>query len=223
MAMQMTESGGYGVGKNILAMAGDNPRIGVMHPKATAAAPGNAVLENGRYIVKAGTIYPSNDAAAVGLVFHDYDVTDSDKVMSILIGGVVKTSAIPVQPSANANSALKDIQFVPLAASSYASRFKESVIPVDVGAVAATNVLLTLEQGVTFTSKAAAETVGNWTFGLANTLFELTSITLVAPNQVKIIMTPSAAAVAGDVTALASDSIIINGQAPAVKTVITVA
>lgn len=223
MAMQMTESGGYGVGKNILAMLGDNPKIGAMHPRASAGSPGNAVLEGGRWIVKAGTIFPSNDSKAVGVVFHDYDVTDGDKAMSVLIGGVVMTAALPEQPSAAANSALKDIQFVPLSSSEYASRFLEGVVPVAVGAVAASSIVLTLAQGVEFVSKEEAEKAANWTIGLASTLFVVTSITLTAPNQVTFVLTPSAAAVAGDVTALASDAIISNGQAPAVKTIITVA
>ena len=38
-----------------------------------------AVTENGRKIVKAGTLYPRNDASAIGIVWADYDVTDGDR------------------------------------------------------------------------------------------------------------------------------------------------
>ena len=47
-----------------------------------------AVEENGRKIIKGGTIYPSNDASAKGIVFHDVDVTDGDKSEALMVGGV---------------------------------------------------------------------------------------------------------------------------------------
>ena len=43
-----------------------------------------AVTQDGRKIVKAGTLYPSNDSSAIGIVWADYDVTDGE----ILIDGV---------------------------------------------------------------------------------------------------------------------------------------
>lgn len=42
-----------------------------------------------RKIIKAGTIYPSNDNNAVGIVFQDVDVTDGNKSDALMVGGVV--------------------------------------------------------------------------------------------------------------------------------------
>ena len=65
----------------------------------------NAVTENGRKIIKAGTIYPANDTTAVGIVFQDVDITDGDKSEALMVGGVyladklnavVSTTALPV-------------------------------------------------------------------------------------------------------------------------------
>ena len=58
-----------------------------------------AVTEDGRKIVKAGTLYPSNDASAIGIVWADYDVTDGDRTGALIIHGFVKTKALPVIPS----------------------------------------------------------------------------------------------------------------------------
>ena len=75
-----------------------------------------AVTQYGRKIVKAGTLYPSNDASAIGIVWADYDVTDGDRTGALIIHGFVKTKALPVIPSSAAKGALKMIQFLPLQA-----------------------------------------------------------------------------------------------------------
>ena len=38
-----------------------------------------AKKENGRYIIKAGTPFPSNDGNCTGIVLNDLDVTDGDQ------------------------------------------------------------------------------------------------------------------------------------------------
>lgn len=75
-----------------------------------------AVLQDGRQIVKAGTLYPNNDASAIGIVWADYDVTDGDCTGALIIHGFVKTKALPVIPSSDAKGALKMIKFLPLTA-----------------------------------------------------------------------------------------------------------
>ena len=60
------------------------------------------VTENGRKILKAGTIYPANDATAVGIIFEDADITDGDAVGSLMVGGVYIKEALPVAVSATA-------------------------------------------------------------------------------------------------------------------------
>lgn len=73
-----------------------------------------AVTEDGRKVIKAGTIYPKNDATAIGIVFSDMDVTDGDMSGAILIHGFVKTAALPVEPADEAKTALKQITFLPI-------------------------------------------------------------------------------------------------------------
>lgn len=71
-----------------------------------------AVEEEGRKIVKAGTIYPSNDANAFGVVLNDYDVTDGEQAGAIVVHGFIQKSKLPAQPSSEAISALKQITFL---------------------------------------------------------------------------------------------------------------
>ena len=52
------------------------------------------VTENGRKIIKSGTVYPANGATAVGIVFEDVDVTDGDAPMSLMISGHVWESRL---------------------------------------------------------------------------------------------------------------------------------
>lgn len=74
-----------------------------------------AVTADGRKIIKAGTVYPKNDATAIGIVFNDVDVTNGDMNGAILIHGFVKTSALPEAPAEAAKTALKMIEFLPQA------------------------------------------------------------------------------------------------------------
>lgn len=59
-------------------------------------------------VVKAGTIYPANDATAVGIVFHD---TEVGQPMSVIVEGHVYENRLPVAPSADAKTTLKNIGF----------------------------------------------------------------------------------------------------------------
>jgi class 3 adenylate cyclase len=83
MAMKMKSINYNEPAKQILAIPDHYVALGYRHAKATALLPGNAVLEDGRYIVKAGTIYPANDATAIGVILNDYDVTDGDAMMAV--------------------------------------------------------------------------------------------------------------------------------------------
>ena len=113
MAMKLKETDYNAPAKQVLAIPDHFVCLGAKHAKATAGTPGLAVQDTaGRYIVKAGTIYPANDATAVGVVFTDYDVTDGDQNMAIIRHGFVKTAALPAAPVAAAISAMKQITFV---------------------------------------------------------------------------------------------------------------
>lgn len=111
MAVKMKTYGAT-TGKQILATPDHYVAIAVKHDQATAEEQGLAVLENGRYIVKAGTIYPKNDATATGVILNDYDVTDGDANMAVVIHGFIQKSKLPVQPASTAISALPMIKFL---------------------------------------------------------------------------------------------------------------
>lgn len=98
--------------KQILAIPDHYVAFAQKHVRATANEPGLATLVDGRYIVKAGTIWPANDATAVGVVLNDYDVTDGDKMMAVVTHGFIKTAALPVVPAEAAIAALKLVQFI---------------------------------------------------------------------------------------------------------------
>ena len=102
----------YTTGKQILVFP--DHYVGVA--KTFARNDSAAATVNGRKIIKAGTIYPSNDANAIGVVFYDVDVTDGDQNGTLIVHGFIKKAALPANPSANAKSALKAIQFFPLEA-----------------------------------------------------------------------------------------------------------
>jgi Tfp pilus tip-associated adhesin PilY1 len=99
--------------KEILLIGANYAARGFNLPKATTSAPGLAVQnEKGRWIVKIGTIYPANDSTAVGIIAADYDVTDSDRNVAVITAGTIRVSAMPAAPSAAANTAIKNIEFV---------------------------------------------------------------------------------------------------------------
>lgn len=54
-----------------------------------------ATTVNGRKIVKAGTVYPKNDATAVGMVLNDVDVTEGDADGALLVHGFVDKDKLP--------------------------------------------------------------------------------------------------------------------------------
>lgn len=70
-----------------------------------------AVDVEGRKIIKAGTIYPANDATAKGVVFKDVDVTDGAATGAILFEGTVRVNRLPAAPAAAAKTALTRITF----------------------------------------------------------------------------------------------------------------
>jgi len=74
-----------------------------------------AVTVEGRKIIKAGTIYPTNDETAIGVVLNDMDVTDGDRNGTIIIHGFIKKTALPQAPTPEAITALNMIKFMPQA------------------------------------------------------------------------------------------------------------
>lgn len=59
-------------------------------------------------IIKAGTVVPTNNASAKGIVFEDVDITDDEKKpISVIIAGRVIKENLPVAVDTNAETALK--------------------------------------------------------------------------------------------------------------------
>lgn len=73
-----------------------------------------ATTVGSRKIVKAGTVYPTNDGDAIGVVFYDCDVTDGDATGALLRHGWLKKSALPATIAASARAALPMIDVLPV-------------------------------------------------------------------------------------------------------------
>lgn len=96
----------YASSKQILAMPDHYVAIARKLEKDSALA----VTEEGRKIVKAGTLFPANDATAIGVILNDYDVTDGDQMAAVVIHGFVLQAKLPVAPAATV--ALPQITFI---------------------------------------------------------------------------------------------------------------
>ncbi|MDR9857803.1 hypothetical protein RJP21_29870 [Paenibacillus sp. VCA1] len=65
----------------------------------------------GRKIVPAGTVYPKNDATAIGILLTDTDVTEGPQPGAVMVGGWVLEDRLPVKPADEAKTAMKAINF----------------------------------------------------------------------------------------------------------------
>lgn len=101
----------YVTGKQILVFPDHYVSVAHTFTKDDPAA----VDVDGRKVIKAGTIYPANDATVKGIVWADYDITKGDVTGALIIHGFIKTAALPVAPSQEAKAALPMIAFMPKA------------------------------------------------------------------------------------------------------------
>lgn len=62
--------------------------------------------EDGAKYVKMGTVFPSNDANAEGIVYEDVDVTTGAMPASVVLQGVVYEDRLPVALASAARTAL---------------------------------------------------------------------------------------------------------------------
>jgi len=211
----------------ILAIPDHYVALGFKHAKADAVTPGLATLVDGRYIVKAGTIYPANDSTAVGVVLNDYDVTDGDATLAVVIHGFVKTAALPTVPSADAITALKQIQFVPIGDTITVDYGPVVPLTYEVGATEAgtDTVEVPLAGGLTYSDAATSKT--NWTItGETTVKATVESITLSVDKKVAIfeVKTTSTPLATGSITVKPAAAAISIGKAPSsAKTIVTVA
>lgn len=215
MSMKM-KTVNYGApAKQILSIPDHYVAIGFKHAKAESGSEGLAVLEGSRYVVKAGTIYPSNDANAIGVVLNDYDVTDGDAMMAVVIHGFVKSAALPVAPAAAAIGALNQITFLPIAGIRF-ELLGDPLAAVAGGDAVPTPVVYELS-GATF--REGAETLTNWTFTNASTVkAEVKSIKVSEDKRTVTFnlqfVSGQSALAAGKLTAQPAAGIISIGKQP---------
>ena len=62
--------------------------------------------EDGRKLVKQGTIYPANDGTAIGIVYNTIDVTKHAKEGSLMLAGYAYANRLEDEPSEEAKTAL---------------------------------------------------------------------------------------------------------------------
>ncbi len=60
---------------------------------------------DGTKMIRAGSVYPSNDAKAIGIVFEDVDVTYGEHAVSVMVAGRVNKDVLNI--SSEAETALK--------------------------------------------------------------------------------------------------------------------
>lgn len=65
--------------------------------------------DNGRKVVPAGAVIPSNDGNAVGILFEDIDVTEGAKPGSVITNGVILEDRLPAAIESTAESAMTGI------------------------------------------------------------------------------------------------------------------
>jgi hypothetical protein len=72
---------------------------------------GVAANAQGRKIVPAGTVWPANDATAVGILLRDVDVTEGPQPGAVVESGFFWEARLPVAPATAAKTAMKAINF----------------------------------------------------------------------------------------------------------------
>lgn len=171
-----------------------------------------AVKENGKYIVKAGTPFPSNDANCTGIVLNDLDVTNGDANGAVLVRGHINTARAEEnfggKYAAACLTALKNgIFFYPLGG----TVADETIIKSDSKiAVGDKDPVISIHlEGTDFAPKQASTKVSNYTVTPAATALTLDTITRVSDKIVKMAFTGTA--VAGDLKVKAGTATVVNG------------
>lgn len=86
--------------------------VGLVLKTAQVDDTGIEADEYGYKTVRGGTIYPSNDTNAEGIVYADTDVTHGERAASIITGGRIYKSKLPAAPETAAETALKALGIV---------------------------------------------------------------------------------------------------------------
>ena len=68
--------------------------------------------ENGRKYVPAGTVYPTNDAKAIGVTIDDVYVDHNPALVGVIRAGWLLQDKLPVAPTSEAIAAMPSIHFM---------------------------------------------------------------------------------------------------------------
>lgn len=171
-----------------------------------------AIKENEKYIVKAGTPFPSNDANCTGIVLNDLDVTNGDANGAVLVRGHINTARAEENFGGKYTTAcltaLKNgIFFYPLGG----TVADETIIKSDSKVVVGDKdpvISIDLE-GTDFAPKQASTKTSNYTVTPSTTALTLGTITRVSDKVVKMAFTGTA--VAGTLKVKAGTATVVNG------------
>lgn len=95
---------------------------GVVRKTRQISQTGATAANDGSKYVPMGTIWPSNDASAEGIVYEDIDVTTGDMPGSVVLTGRVYEDRLPVTIASAAKTALTGKGFVFIATSPTVTR-----------------------------------------------------------------------------------------------------
>lgn len=70
------------------------------------------LTENNKQFIKGGTVYPSNDANAEGIVFESVDIINGNTPISVIVAGRIYKNRLHTAPTEEAMTAMKDITFI---------------------------------------------------------------------------------------------------------------
>lgn len=173
-----------------------------------------AVKENGRYIIKAGTPFPSNDGNCTGIVLNDLDVTDGDQNGAVLVRGHINTAKAEDNAGITYAEACKTslkgaIFFYPLGGTVTDTTTIKTDAAIAVGEKNPV-VMINLE-GTDFAPKQASQKVANYTITPSTTALTVGTITRVDDKTVKMAFTGTA--VAGTLKIKALAAAVVNGVA----------
>lgn len=183
-----------------------------------------AVKEHGRFIIKAGTPFPTNDANATGIVLNDLDVTNGDANGAVLVRGHINTAKAEenagITYTSACKGALKGVFFYPLGGT-IADTTTIKCDTVVKGGDVDPKITVTLE-GTDFAPKKASQLATNYTITPGTSGLTVDKITRVDDKTIEIAFTGTAVA-SKQITIVAGTNTVVNGVASNTLTVTTVA
>lgn len=202
--MMKFETQDFGSEKQILMF----PDHYVAFPQKFSKDSSLAKTVGSKKIIKAGTIYPSNDGNAQGVILSDLDVTDGDCNGAVVVHGFVSINKLPEAPTPAAVAAMPLIAFFPIKKTTIGTD-EPTVDSKDYSKKVTVNIY-----GTDFTS--AAETTTNWTLTDTDTTHvEISSVAKKDADTVEITFKTAASqtAAAGTIKIKANAAATVNGVA----------